>query len=138
LVLLLLTGCVWTDAEPVPLVPTVPGPEESPPDARTPRSSTIVYSVEGTGTASISYTAVQAGSIVQQSSSGTPLPFTKAMTVSGSESVEATVLTLIAVGNQDTDAMTCTIMLDGEVVAEQASSGPFATVTCNASAARSQ
>lgn len=149
LALLVLTGCSWTDTVPVPVVPQSPVPQpevpessaprpeapESPPPERSapsPHESTVVYSVEGTGTASVTYVAVQGGSVVQQSTSGTPLPFTKTMTVSGRDSAVAAVLTLIAVGTAETDTLSCTITRDGEVVAEQASTGPFAAVTCNA------
>jgi Mycobacterium membrane protein len=164
LVMLVLTGCVWTEDAPVPPVATGPAPESAEPESPTPPSSsptppatspapatpmptspapqvpapgppsngsTVVYSVEGTGTASISHMTVQGGSVVQESASGTILPFSKTLTITGSGGAASAVLTLIAAGNQDTATLSCTITRDGEVVAEQTSAGPFATVTCS-------
>jgi Mycobacterium membrane protein len=162
LVMLVLTGCVWTEDAPVPPVATGPAPESADPESPMPPSSTptptlpspatptptspapqvpepdpppngstVVYSVEGTGTASISHLTVQGGSVVQESASGTILPFSKTLTITGSGGAESAVLTLMAAGNQDTAMLSCTITRDGEVVAEQTSAGPFATVTCS-------
>lgn len=150
LALLALTGCAWTGSE---LVPGVPGetapetalptappetvaPEATPPESSPPEDapgeSTIVYTVEGTGTASVTFMTVQAGAVIQQSLSGTTLPFTKSMTVASGGGSTHSALTLVAVGTDATDTLSCTITRDGSVVAEQTASGPFAAVTCTA------
>jgi Mycobacterium membrane protein len=151
LVLLVLTGCVWPDGGADPVVPTDPAPQpverESPtpasptptspapqppaPGSPPPNGSTVVYSVAGTGTASITYMTVQGGSVVQESSSGSTLPLTKTVTLAGSGGAAPAVLSVSAVGNQDTGTLSCTITQDGEVVAEQTATGPFATVNCS-------
>lgn len=160
LVMLVLTGCVVTEAAPGPLVstapasespapttptptptprtptPTSPAPYESAPEEPAPgstgaRGSTVVYSVEGTGMASVSHMTVQGGSVVQESASPVALPFSKTLTVTGDSGAASAVLTLTATGNQDTATLSCTITRNGEVVAEQTSTGPFATVTCS-------
>lgn len=126
LLLLTLTGCAWSGSE---FVPQSTSPEAIPP-VPAPGESTIVYLVEGTGTAAVNYMTVQAGTVVQESISGTTLPFTKSMTVTRGGGSAHAALTLVAVGNDNTDTISCTITEDGTVVAEQTATGPFAAVTC--------
>ncbi len=149
LLLLSVTGCASSGSELVPAVPeetaretalpTFPAPDVIPPELPefippepAPGESTIVYSVDGTGTASVNYMTVQAGTVVQESLSGTTLPFTKSMTVADGGVSASTALTLVAVGNETPGTLSCTITEDGTVVAEQTATGAFAAVTCTA------
>jgi hypothetical protein len=120
-----------TPPAPATPTPTWPAPQIPAPDSPPANSSTVVYSVEGAGTASVTYMTKQGGSVVQESSSGGTLPLTKTVTLSGSGGAAPAVLSVSAVGNQDTGTLSCTITRDGDVVAEQTASGPFATVTCS-------
>lgn len=90
-----------------------------------------MYSVEGTGTASVTYMTVQGGSVVQESSSGSTLPLTKTVSLAGSGGAAAAVLSVSAVGNEDTGTLSCAITRDGDVIASQTATGPFATVMCS-------
>lgn len=156
LVALVLGGCVWADPERSPLLPEAPVPDapmtEAPvPEAPTPEApvpapspdesipqpppsgdSTVVFSVEGAGTASVTYMAVHGAGVVQQSVSATDLPFTRTITVRLGGAAAPASMTLAAVGNQDAGTLSCTITADGVILAEQTSTGPSAAVTCTA------
>lgn len=122
-----------TPASPAPATPTptFPVPQLPAPASPPPNGSVVVYSVEGTGTASVTYMTNQGGSVVQESSSGSMLPLTKTVTLVGSGGAAAAVLSVSAVGNVDTETLSCAITRDGHVVAEQMATGPFATVMCS-------
>lgn len=155
-ILPVLAGCAWADGAWPPLVPQAPAPSSSSapaqpdvptpslpapgtptpsspaPEPQAPGESTVVYTVDGTGTASVTYVLVHGGGVVQESTSSTALPFTTSMRVMSAGSVPHSTMTLAAVGNQNTDTLACSITQDGTVIAEQSASGPFATVTCTA------
>ena len=99
--------------------------------AAIPRDTSVVYSVTGAGTATISYTTVQNGDVGSESATAADLPFSKALTVTDGGLVSYTAMTLVAVGNENTTTITCTIAQDDIVISEQTSTGAFAAVSCS-------
>jgi len=86
---------------------------------------TAVYSVTGDGIADISYDSLTNGNVGTSEANGSTLPWTR--TVHGSGlitifSVDATLTTGTTV--------TCTVTVDGKIVATHTSTGQFATVSC--------
>jgi len=97
----------------------------------------IVYEVNGTATdASITYSTYSAGSSSTEQSSGQALPFIKELTVKAGQQYDFASYSLQAQnGAEDTGSVSCKITVDGDVVAEQTSTGAYATVSCSASGA---
>lgn len=99
------------------------------------RDISVVYEVNGTSTdASIVYSTYANGTSGTEQATGQALPFIKELTVQSGDDLQFTSFTLVATnGAEDTGAVSCKITVDGEVVAEQSSTGEFATVSCSAS-----
>lgn len=91
-------------------------------------SQNVVYSVTGDGTAVINYTTVSSGSVGQQSANGEALPWSERFSIEPGLSYVA--LSVVAIGDGATTKISCTITVNGKVVAEQSSTGPRAMVGC--------
>lgn len=98
----------------------------------------VVYTVESDSpTVSATYATADSSGIGQQQDNNAAPPWTK--TVSAEDSwVKSFVLTgqmnpVLDGSAQDGTTITCRITVDGEVVAEQTSTGQYAIVTCSAS-----
>ena len=98
----------------------------------------VVYTVESdAASVSSTYTTLNGGNIGQEQSNNVAPPFTKTYQVEDSflQSFTMTASTdpVFDGSAQANHSITCRITVDGEVVAEQTSTGQFAIVTCNAS-----
>ncbi|WP_162239369.1 MmpS family transport accessory protein [Plantibacter sp. Leaf314] len=95
----------------------------------------VVYEVNGTATdASIVYSTYTAGTNGTEQATGQALPFIKELTVTAGSDTDFTAFSLIATnGAEDTGSVSCKITVDGDVVAEQTSTGAYASVSCSAS-----
>ncbi len=98
----------------------------------------IVYTLESDApTVSATYATLDGGNIGSSQENGVPLPWTKELDVDDSLFNSFTLTGIMdpvldgSTANGST--ITCRITVDGEVVAEQTSSGQFAAVTCSAS-----
>lgn len=94
--------------------------------------SRVTYMVTGDGLASVNYTTVDGSNIGQASANQTKLPWSKTVMVSGGL-LTYSALSVIAVGDENTTRIRCSIIRDGEVIAKQESSGPHASVGCSTS-----
>jgi len=93
----------------------------------------VTYRVTGDGQASITWMTVDAGAIGQESATGQVLPFEHREVFNEGLGLSYTALNVVAVGNESTTTIGCEILVDGEQVASQQSTGAFATVTCSVS-----
>lgn len=98
----------------------------------------VVYTLESDApTVSATYATLDSGNIGSSQENGVALPWTKELDVNDSlfNSFTLTgVMDPVLDGSAtDGSTITCRITVDGEVVAEQTSSGQFAAVTCSAS-----
>jgi len=119
-----------------PFITSAPLDSESP-NAEAPEeaTSTVVYEVtaEGSATAgTISYTTVDDGSVGQEQATDAALPFTKEIALKGAGAFSYGSYTIVAQAAAGSTSISCKITVDGEVVAEQTSTGEYAVVTCNA------
>lgn len=91
----------------------------------------VVYDVTGASAdATVTYSSYSNGNSGTEQASGQALPFTK--TVTGTKGWSGYTLTATN-GLNDAGDISCKITVDGSVVAEQTSTGKFATVTCSSS-----
>jgi Protein of unknown function (DUF2510) len=95
------------------------------------KTTSITYAVAGDSLASMTYMTVNGSDIGQESANQAPLPWSKAFTLEAGP-LTYTALSLVAIGDENTTNISCSITRDGEVVSKQRSTGPFATVTCSA------
>jgi hypothetical protein len=94
--------------------------------------STLVYEVSGEGASAstVSYATVQGGQYGQEQATDAPLPWSKEFTVDNG-AFDFGVFSLTAQAAQGTTSISCRITLDGEVVAEQTSTGEYSVVSCS-------
>jgi hypothetical protein len=101
-------------------LPTHGAPVANPPPAPT----TVVYEVEGAGTASsISYATGGTPGVVEEASAR--LPWRKELQV-----IQRGVSTTVTAQNKSSGEIRCRITVDGKVIKEVASSGQFTVVSC--------
>jgi len=87
-------------------------------------TATVVYEVTGSGRASsVTYNSDGGGSIAQEAS--VKLPWRKEISVDRGFSI-----TTVSAQNAGSGSITCRIIVDGEVVKENTSSGQYSIVTC--------
>lgn len=97
-------------------------------DNETKREVTITYEVTGTGTsAAITYSGRDFNTAQETDA---PLPWSRDVTIDGLGKT----VSLTATNGMDDGTVTCRITADGTVLAEQTSSGPFASASCIGSA----
>jgi hypothetical protein len=93
----------------------------------------VVYDVTGTSTdTSITYSTYSNGASGSETASNQPLPWTKSITVKKGGTFDFNSFSVTATTGQDGGDVACKITVAGKVVSEQASSGQFAMVSCNA------
>ncbi|HXH36012.1 MAG TPA: MmpS family transport accessory protein [Plantibacter sp.] len=99
------------------------------------RDVTVVYEVTGTSAASsITYATFTDGNSGTEQANDQALPFTKEFTIKAGGTFDYTSFYLMAMnGMDDTGDISCKITVDGEVVAEQTSTGEYASASCSAS-----
>jgi hypothetical protein len=90
---------------------------------------TVVYSVTGDGTADITYDSWTAGNAGTEQSTGQSLPWTKTIVASGLFNIYS-----VSASINTGSTATCTITVDGKVLARHTSTGQFANVSCDATA----
>lgn len=96
--------------------------------------STIVYEVTGDGgPATVSYMTAEGGNASQQQDTAAALPWSTTVTVPEAGSYDYQGFTLVAMAAGDATTITCRITVDGEVVAEQTSTGAYSIASCSAS-----
>lgn len=109
-------------------------PAETPPSpAEEAVTGTVLYQVESDGAAatSITYSTMDNGNIGQSQANGAPVPFATEVAVEGEGQMFAmNSYSLIAQADETATTITCRITVNGEVRAEQTSTGAFAVVTC--------
>lgn len=93
------------------------------------REVTVAYEVTGTGTASVFYSGRNFDTAQEND---TALPWTKNVTMDGLLKV----VSLTATNGAEDGEISCRITVGGKVIAEQTSSGAFATVTCTGDAGK--
>lgn len=89
-------------------------------------SHSVEYSVAGDGTADITYATFSGGNLGESQENGSTLPWTKQLTAKGIFSSYT-----VSAQLQSGSSVTCTIKVDGKVVATNTSSGEFAIATCS-------
>lgn len=95
-------------------------------------TKTVIYKVEGTGSAnSISWLTINNGQSSQEQATNAALPWTKTITVPQDEWANFSSFTLTAQNGQSSGPIHATITVDGKVVADQTSTGQYAVVTAN-------
>lgn len=94
--------------------------------------STVVYEVTGDGVPStISYSTYDNGSFGSSTATDATLPWSTTQTISNAGGVfDLNSLTVTAMGSAETTTLSCKITVNGEVVAEQTSTGAYAMVIC--------
>lgn len=93
-------------------------------DKETKREVEIIYGVTGTGSSvAITYSGRDFNTAQE---TGVDLPWNKSVTIDGLGKT----VTLTATNGMDGGTVTCQITADGKTIAEQTSSGPFATASC--------
>jgi hypothetical protein len=90
---------------------------------------TVVYTVTGSGTADITFDSFSGGSSGSSQDTGAALPWTKTITGSGIFNLYDVNATLTS-----GTSVTCTLSVDGKVVASHSSTGQYASVDCTGSA----
>jgi hypothetical protein len=98
----------------------------------------VVYTIESdAASVSATYTTIDGGNLGQSQETAVAAPWTKELEVSdaafSSYTLTAGMNPVLDGSAPDGTTITCRITVDGEVVAEQTSSGQFAIATCNAS-----
>lgn len=93
----------------------------------------IQYQVESDGSSisNISYATYNGGTFGSESATEATSPFVKELDIEPGGAFDVTSFTLTAISSDDASTITCRITRDGEVVAEQTSTGPYSVVTCN-------
>jgi hypothetical protein len=91
---------------------------------------TVVYSVTGTGSASITYDSFDNNHNGSTQNSSVPLPWTKTIKGSGLFNYYSISATL----GSDGGSTSCTITVDGKQVSSNSATGAFASATCSGSA----
>lgn len=87
-------------------------------------AATVVYEITGSGRASnVTYNSDGGGSIAQEA--GVKLPWRKEISVD-----RGFAITTVSAQNAGSGQITCRILVDGEVVKENTSSGQYSIVTC--------
>ena len=94
------------------------------------KSHTVVYSVIGSGTATITYDAFDNSHNGSAQISDVPLPWTKTVTGSGLFNAYSVTATL----GQNGGTATCSISVDGKRVSTNSATGAFASASCTGSA----
>nr|WP_166792658.1 MmpS family transport accessory protein [Cryobacterium algoricola] len=86
------------------------------------------------GTAgSIRYMTFNSGSPGQEQTFDAPLPFTNKMTLEDGGSFSSSTVSLTAAASAEATTIACKITANGEVLAEQTSTGAYSVVACSGS-----
>ena len=95
--------------------------------------SSVVYEVTGDGATAgnITYMTLTGGNMGTEQANAAPLPFTKEVPLEDAGMFEASSFTLTAQADDSGTTISCKITVDGEVKAEQTSTGPYAVVSCS-------
>lgn len=106
--------------------------EETPASTGKNKESTVVYEVssDASTASSITYMTFDDGGSGQEMATDAAVPFAKEISVTRGGTFNPQMFTLSAMASQDASTISCKITLDGEVIAEQTSSGPFSMVSC--------
>ncbi len=91
------------------------------------KTHTVVYSVTGSGSVSLSYAAIDKNQGGMTQNSDVPLPWTKTITGSGLFNYYSVTATLGAGGG----SATCTITVDGKVVTTNSATGVYSSASCS-------
>lgn len=98
------------------------------------KSITLVYDIAGDSTdAAVLYSTYNDGKSGTEQATGQQLPFSKTITVKKGGDFSFNSYTLSGTNGQTGTTISCKITLDGKVIAEQTSTGQFATVMCSGS-----
>lgn len=98
------------------------------------RQISLIYQVDGSGSdVTVSYSTYTDGVTATQQQTGQSLPFEQEYSVGTGGAATYNSYTLTATNGADEGDVTCRIILDGQVVVEQTSTGAYATASCTAS-----
>jgi len=94
---------------------------------------TVRYEVTSDATiTTVSYLTITANGSGQESATDAPAPFVKEITIPSSDTAfDYKGFTLVAQAGAGATTISCKITFDGQVIAEQTSSGQYSVVTCN-------
>lgn len=127
-----LSACSSSEAAPAANNET--GSQESTaPEAS--ESHSVVYEVTGDSATAgnVTYMTATNGNVGTEQANGAPLPFTKEIILEDKGLFEANVFSLTAMTDDAGTSISCKITVDGEVIAEQTSTGQYAMVSCSGS-----
>ncbi|MBN9209373.1 MAG: hypothetical protein J0H96_12005 [Microbacterium ginsengisoli] len=94
---------------------------------------TVRYEVTSDATiTNVSYLTITANGSGQESATDAPAPFVKEITIPSSDTAfDYKGFTLVAQAGAGATTISCKITFDGQVIAEQTSTGQYSVVTCN-------
>ena len=104
-------------------------------EAETSTGNTVIYDVTSdAGTAgSIIYMTFKNGGAGQEQTTDAPLPFTNEVTLDDGGLFSSSIFSLVAAASAEATTISCKITANGEVIAEQTSTGAYAVVACSGS-----
>ncbi|TFB85576.1 hypothetical protein E3O44_13350 [Cryobacterium algoricola] len=99
------------------------------------KGNTVIYEVTSdAGTAgSIRYMTFNSGGPGQEQTFDAPLPFTNEMTLEDGGLFSSSTFSLTAAASAEATTISCKITANGEVIAEQTSTGAYSVVACSGS-----
>ncbi|MFZ4893501.1 MmpS family transport accessory protein [Plantibacter sp. Mn2098] len=97
-------------------------------------TNTVTYEVTSDGaTGSVTYMTFNNGGVGQEQANDAPLPFTKEIALEDEGAFATSIFSLTAQAAEGATTISCKITANGEVVAEQTSTGEYAVVACSGS-----
>lgn len=104
-------------------------PTEAPAD--TGRTVTYEVTSDAVTATSVTFTTMDDGEMGQEQATEATLPLTKEVQIGKAGAFSLDSFGVSAQAGPDATTISCKITVDGEVVAEQTSTGPYAMVMCN-------
>ncbi|WP_104126625.1 MmpS family transport accessory protein [Cryobacterium sp. Y57] len=128
-----LTGC--SSAAPGVDDGAAPAADVATSEAATATNNTVTYEVtsDAATAGNISYLTFNDGSSGQEQATEAPLPFTNEVTLEDGGLFSSSIFSLVAQASAEATTISCKITVNGEVIADQTSSGAYAVVTCSGS-----
>lgn len=119
-------------AAPAPSRTTIPTPQSSGTVTYDPRLVTIEYQVitDGMSVTHLSYVDIVEGEPVMKESLGSPPPFAHVIQVPKDDDFDLEQLSVTGMGAATSTTTTCTLKIDGKIVARQTADGTYGLVNC--------
>lgn len=115
--------------------PPSPTVSETTTASEVPVANSVVYEVTGDGStaANITYMTMTGGNMGTEQATAAPLPFTKEVPLEDGGMFDVSTYSLTAQADDSGTSISCKITVNGEVKAEQTSTGPYSVVSCTGS-----